>query len=298
MSLFSSKVRQPAWAPHLLRLEGDEHVRLLQAAERQRSCPVEELEAVALPVLRAKIRSALWAGSGAVRILGLGGLDEGVMRRAYALLAGVIGTPIDTYGRHYDVIDRGLDYRKAAIPVSQTAAETAFHTDSSSRWMNPAAVGLLCIRPALEGGLSMVSPAWKAEERLRKTRPELFRLLQEDLVRDVVTPGVDRERVWLNRFPIFARGPQGLVFRYMRYWIERGQERVGQPLSLLQQQALDLLDQQLARNSQCFAMSPGEVLFIDNRRVAHNRSAFKDDPTAPRLLVRMWMADDLLPTPT
>jgi hypothetical protein len=298
MSLFSSSHNIPCWGPRLLQLGGEERRRLIHAAERQRLCPVEELEGVELPVLQEQIQSTLWKGSGVVRILGLGGLEEGLMRRAYALLAAGIGTPIDSYGRQYDVIDRGLDYRKAAIPVSQTSAETAFHTDSSSRWMNPAVVGLLCIRPALEGGLSMVSPAWKAEEQVGKARPELLRLLQADYVRDVVTPGVDTERVSLNRFPIFSRGPQGLIFRYMRYWIEKGQARVGQPLGSEQLEALDLLDHALARNSRCFAMSPGEVLFIDNYRVAHNRTAYQDNPTAPRLLVRMWMGDAQSATPS
>ncbi len=290
MSLFSSTHNLPRWSPRLLPVEGEERSLLVQAAERQRECPVEQLEAIDLPHIQEKIQSALWKGSGAVRILGLGGLDEDVMRRAYALLASCIGTPIDSYGRQYDVVDRGKDYRKEAIPVSQTAAETAFHTDSSSRWMNPSVVGLLCIRPALEGGLSMVSPAWKAEEQLRRKRPELLRLLQEDYVRDVVTPGVEKERIWLNRFPIFSRGPQGLVFRYMRYWIEKGHQRIGEELSLDQIEAMDLLDQELAQNSVHFAMGPGEIVFLDNHRVAHNRSAFVDNPTAPRLLVRMWMS--------
>lgn len=290
MSIFSSTHPLPCWGPRPIALEGEEQHLLLRAVERQQSCPIEQLEGVDLPRLQEEIRNTLWKGSGVVRIQGLAGLEEGLLRRAYALLAGLIGTPIDSYGRQYEVIDRGRDYRKEAIPVSQTAAETAFHTDSSSRWMNPSVVGLMCIRAAPEGGLSLVSPAWKAEARLRRTRPELLRLLQEDYIRDVVTPGVEKERILLNRFPIFSRGPDGLVFRYMRYWIEKGHQRVGPALSTDQVEAMDLLDQELARNSVCFAMSPGEVLFIDNHRVAHNRTAFRDDPTAPRLMLRMWLA--------
>jgi hypothetical protein len=103
--------------------------------------------------------------------------------------------------------------------------------------------------------------------------------------------GVDRSlsTVANNRFPIFAwRGRPEL--RYMRYWIERGHERAGQPLADEDCAALDMLDRELndSRNVVSFRLCRGDMLFVDNTTIAHARDAFTDDPAAPRLLVRLW----------
>lgn len=35
-------------------------------------------------------------------------------------------------------------------------------------------------------------------------------------------------------------------------------------------------------------MAPGELLFIDNHKVAHDREAYQEGPATPRLMVRLW----------
>jgi alpha-ketoglutarate-dependent taurine dioxygenase len=40
-----------------------------------------------------------------------------------------------------------------------------------------------------------------------------------------------------------------------------------------------------------FTLQRGEMLWVNNRTIAHNRTAFADDPQAPRTLVRMWTLD-------
>ena len=52
-----------------------------------------------------------------------------------------------------------------------------------------------------------------------------------------------------------------------------------------------MLDRELSteRNVLTFRMGPGEMLFINNTTVAHDRDAYEDDPAAPRLLVRLWV---------
>ena len=51
---------------------------------------------------------------------------------------------------------------------------------------------------------------------------DLVPYLYEPLARDVITPGEinSQEAIQNNNFPLFSTDSQGLVFRYMRYWIE------------------------------------------------------------------------------
>jgi hypothetical protein len=87
--------------------------------------------------------------------------------------------------------------------------------------------------------------------------------------------------------------PAGVTFRYMRYWLERGQQRAGAPVGPDVLAALDRLDELLAApdNVERFRLAAGDMLFVNNRTLAHDRTAFVDDPANPRLLWRMWVED-------
>jgi hypothetical protein len=251
----------------------------------------------ALERLAERVGAALRA-FGVARVVDLDpALDDAALRMAY-LATGLAGGPsLDNYGRLFDVVDRGEDYRKNAVPVSMTRESTSFHTDSSARDTCPDRVGLLCLSAAAEGGESLVSSAVAVHEELRRVAPEALRVLYRSYMRDVVTPGTARnlDAVRANRFPVYAfderRGE--LVFRYMRYWIERAHEMVGEPLLADERAAFDRLDALLEdqRFALSFRLRRGEMLWVDNRLVAHNRTSFRDDPAAPRRLVRMWTMD-------
>ena len=83
----------------------------------------------------------------------------------------------------------------------------------------------------------------------------------------------------------------------MRFWIERGHEVAGVPLTDAQRRALDLLDATLEHPDHVhrFRMETGEMLFCDNTRVAHDRDAYRTDPDQPRWLCRLWLATDGAP---
>ena len=248
-----------------------------------------------LPSVRGLAAQIAWEldhGMGVAWVRGVPSLDEQVLRLLYLALGLQLGTPIETYGRLYDVADSGASYKNKPIPVSQTRESTGMHTDSSGKNVCPRVIGLLCIRPALRGGNSCIVSAAETHERLRAASPALLERLYRTYVRDVVTPGADRspEAVAQNRFPVFAW--QGrLVLRYMRYWIERGHERAGVPLGPEDKAAFDTLDRELSdkRNVLTFRMEPRDMLFIDNTTSAHDRDAYEDDRAAPRLMVRLWL---------
>ncbi len=77
----------------------------------------------------------------------------------------------------------------------------------------------------------------------------------------------------------------------MRYWIEKGAERAGTSLERGDIEAMDWLDTAFADETvySRLHLEPGDILFVDNRDIAHNRTPYEDLPGKRRLLVRLWL---------
>ena len=252
---------------------------------------VQSMESMRSVVEQARAEMDL--GSGVARITPPGeDCDDRLLRRYYLAFGVLLGEPLGNYGRLYDVKDRGGDYTKKAIPVSQTRAATGLHTDSSALDVVPDRVGLICIRPAATGGASRIACALRAFRRLAETDTELLSLLEEPHLRDIVTPGADRNQRMRNQFPVFADDPEHrFTCRYMRFWIEKGYERAGIEMPQRLPDALDALDAALEEKGAVatFMLMRGEMLWVDNRTTLHDRTGYEDDPEATRLLLRQWV---------
>ncbi len=191
----------------------------------------------------------------------------------------------------YDVRDSGQEVAKGAR-FSVTNYESSFHTDNSFGETVVDYVGLLCLKTARAGGVSQLVNGLAVVERLRHEHPDALETLGRPFhvdrrggVREGETPTVLR--------PVIEReGPEPL-FRYLRYWIEAGHGKAGQPLTPAQTEALDRLDEVLNRPALRaeFSLEPGQVYFINNRWILHNRTAFEDhpEPERRRHLVRLWL---------
>ncbi len=289
--------RDPNWK---LRAPGSlvsERARLAEwAADQSEPLATYARGAVDLPGVDGfadAIREQLEEGFGIAWITGVPAQgDAETTSLLYLAIGSALGEVIETYGRLYDVVDQGADYKENAIPVSQTRESTGMHTDSSRRNNVPDYIGLLCQRPARQGGGSRISSAAQAHESLRRLDAASLECLYRDFIRDVVTPGADRnpETIRENRFPIF-QDEDGLTLRYMRYWIEKGHEITGVPLLQEERKAMDALDRELGREDHVFRfdLSSGDMLWVANRKVAHDRDAYTEDPAHPRWLVRQWV---------
>jgi len=236
----------------------------------------------------------LTCGSGIALIQGLSEVSEAELRRLYVALGRCIGDVDTTYGELYDVIDTGASYLEKAIPVSQTNASTSVHTDSSRLETHPRWVGLACVRQAPTGGGSRVVSAIAVHDHLAEHHPEVLKRLYQPFHRDVVTPGSEANALALihdNAFAVFSAASDGPTLRYMRYWIEKAHERINRPLDPRDLEAFDRLDQTLNDPTfrYDFDLGPGDLLFIDNHKLGHDRDAFRDDPAAPRLMLRLWL---------
>jgi alpha-ketoglutarate-dependent taurine dioxygenase len=242
------------------------------------------------------VRDELETGRGFVIVNGLpeGRYSPDDLKAIYWIVGRLIGGPCaqNVQGTLlYDVKDTGQDVRYGAR-FSVTNAESTFHTDNSFGDDVLDYVGLLCVNTAKSGGLSQVISAFAVHNRLlEKHRDVLERLYEPFHVdrRGGVRPG----EAPTVRCPVLAWDGRELLCRYLRYWIEVGQEKAGTPLSAEQIQALDTLDQ-VAADPELraeFALEPGDMYFINNRWILHNRTAFEDHeaPEKKRHLVRLWL---------
>jgi hypothetical protein len=218
--------------------------------------------------------------------------DEHTQRLVYRTLCSQLGTLNNRYGELYDVKDYGGNYKDSNIPVSQTHDTTGFHTDSSAIDYFPFYVGLLCIRPAISGGDSLLV---NASNFLSTVKIEQKNLLKVSVIRDIITPGKEYslENLLKNKFPILNEDGPFPIFRYMRYWIERGHQKADISLSKEYIELLNQFDSYLEDpNKQfCYSLESGDILLFNNTFLLHNRTAFINSEIEgqERLLVRTWI---------
>jgi hypothetical protein len=244
----------------------------------------------------APVREALYHGRGFVILDGVAeaGGDATAAVAAYWLLGRVLGEPVaQNVGGAllYNVRDEGGDVARGSR-FSVTRAESGFHTDNSFGDGVVDTVGLLCLRPASSGGISQLVSGDAVLALLGQLHPGALEVLRRPFHvdrRGGVRPG--EEPTALR--PVVEGDGDTLTWRYLRQWIEAGHARAGQPLTPAQVQALDALDEVLRRPELRveFTLGPGAALFLNNRRLLHNRTAFEDhpEPAHRRHYVRLWL---------
>jgi alpha-ketoglutarate-dependent taurine dioxygenase len=288
---------QPAWYASLPR-------QMLEALDGLLRNPPEDLTSAILPeallpLCREAVRpiaEALERGRGFVVVKPPARYyHDHQLKLLYWLVGQALGRPVvqNVQGALlYDVRDTGQDVRYGAR-FSVTNAESSFHTDASFFDEITDYVGLLCLRPARSGGISQLASGGAVYEELLTRAPDALAVLSRPFHvdrRGGARPGESATA----RFPVVNRPGSGLVYRYLRYWIEAGHDRANEPLTPEQRQALDTLDGILADPTFRieFMLQPGEVFFFNNRWLLHNRTAFEDfdEPERRRHLVRLWLA--------
>ena len=194
------------------------------------------------------------------------------------------------------VRDVGLRVDDPNVRIYQTHERQTFHTDSCD------IVGLLCLQTARAGGLSALVSSVTVYNRLRAQRPDLCRLLFQPMATDrrgEVPPGCKP----YFEIPPFNWYQGAFAAIYQRQYLNSAQRFADAPrLSPAQVEALDALDA-LAEDPALhlmMALEPGDLQFVHNHRLLHDRTAFDDwpEPARRRYLLRLWLAPvDAQPLP-
>jgi Taurine catabolism dioxygenase TauD, TfdA family len=186
------------------------------------------------------------------------------------------------------VRDVGANAKDPNTRIYQTAERQTFHTDSSD------VVGLLCIREAREGGKSLLVSTTTIYNEMSRKRPELAALLFEPLATDRRGEVPQGQKPYLQ-IPPLSWHAGFLTGFYQRQYIDSAQRFPDAPrLTPAHIEALDLFDA-LANDPRLhfgMQLQPGDMQFVYNHALLHDRTAFRDWPEAhqKRHLLRLWLS--------
>jgi alpha-ketoglutarate-dependent taurine dioxygenase len=267
--------------------QGSEPVTSLRASDGLRAAAAEDVQRILMGLETGRGFAVVTAGPP-------GRYSPQELPAVYWLVGELLGRPFEQNVQGtllYDVRDAGQDVRYGAR-FSVTNAESSFHTDNSFGDDVLDYVGLLCLNAARSGGRSQIVSGYAVRDELLARHADAFEILCQPFHvdrRGGLRPGDEPTA----RFPVFGGDEVELLIRYLRYWIEVGHEKVGAPLTAQQLSALDALDRVAGDPGLRveFDLRPGEMLFVNNRWILHNRTAFEDhpEPERRRHYVRLWL---------
>ncbi len=185
------------------------------------------------------------------------------------------------------VRDLGLASSDPNVRIYQTHERQTFHTDSTD------VVGLCCIRPAAQGGDSMLVSALTIYNEMVCECPELAARLFEPLATDRRGEVPDGAKPFFEIPPLTWFGSK-LSVLYQRQYIESASRfDDAPPLSSETRRALDRFDE-LANDpelSLAMRLESGDMQFVNNHALLHDRTAFTDgDAGGGRHLLRLWLS--------
>jgi Taurine catabolism dioxygenase TauD, TfdA family len=264
----------------------------------------EDFPLPSFAVTAEEIRRRLRDGSGFVVLRGLQLEDysEDEARLLYAGLGTHLGTiiPQNLRGdRLYSVRDEGIrveaEYGRTGVRFSKSNAAFDFHTDSPSRVAGntPDFIGLLILQTAKVGGESALVSGYTLHNILSDERPDILdRLYQPFWVdrRAELPPGEEP----VLPVPVFMFAGR-LTVRYLRFYITKGHEWKGEPLSSADLEALDVFEEVMRRPDIAASVPAqrGDLQLVSNTFLLHSRTSYEDyaEPERKRHYLRLWLAD-------
>ena len=251
--------------------------------------------AAAMAVVREKLTHGI--GLAVLDHLPVERWNEDENRALYWLLGSLLGRTVAQKWDGtmvYDVRDTGkpLGY---GVRRSVTNLELQFHTDGAWLALPPELVGLYCLNPAREGGVSRFVSLYTVHNELRRREPRLLERLYRPFCWDRQAEHPDGEEKFSRR-PVFRWTDGRLVARYYDGLIANGQELAGEALDADGRAALaaarELVDS--PRLWVELVIRRGQIQYLNNHQFAHSRTDFRDAAEAhlKRHMIRLWNREE------
>jgi Taurine catabolism dioxygenase TauD, TfdA family len=186
------------------------------------------------------------------------------------------------------VRDLGLATSDPNVRTYQTTERQHFHTDSCD------IVGLLCLKTAKRGGLSSIVSSMAIYNVMATRRPDLVARLFRPFPTDRRGEVPAGKKPYFE-IPVYNDYAGYLSVIYSRTYINSGQRFPdARRLSPEDIEALDMFDA-LANDAELrldMELRPGDMQFLHNHTILHDRTAFEDwpEPERKRHLLRLWLA--------
>lgn len=307
-SLIREPIRTPsAWTAHSFSSPADFTIHLPAAAERElrrivtgsriasldhRQITLGEFGTPALRDLMDGVHRELWDGRGFLLLKGLPIADLSIeqIQAYYWLLSLYLGKPVSQSAageRIGFVQDRTKPGQLQTERGYTSRRELPLHTDGGDF------MGLLCVRAAISGGLSVGSSVHSIYNTMLERCPELLpRLFRGFPYHRKGEQPDDQPLVTPYNVPVLAWINDRLSARYIRPSMDTAYKALGREWDPLDTKALDAFDDiswdddHLIR----FMMEPGDLYLASNWTTLHSRTEFIDheEPQNKRLMLRIW----------
>ena len=194
----------------------------------------------------------------------------------------------------YDVRDTGrqLEY---GVRRSVTNLDLVFHTDAAWLDLPPELVGLYCINPAHEGGVSRFVSLVSVHNELARHHPTLLARLYRAFPWDRQAEHAPEDDK-VTRRPVFQYDGRTFMACVNEKLVETGAELAAEPLDTEGREALAAMRALLDSPELWveFTIERGQVQFINNRQFAHSRTDFTDasESHLKRHMIRLWTREE------
>lgn len=223
-------------------------------------------------------------------------LSDAQATQIYWLLSSMISPPVAQKldgSMIFEVKDTGrVAAPGSGVRPAETNAEQSIHNDNAFNEAAPDVVGLLCLRPALEGGESRVMSFYTAHNELLRKHPEALKRLYQPFPHDRQKEHWEDEDKIL-RLPIFSFENNELLARFSPHPIQNAYQLLGEKMDDETSAALSIMRQICNESgiSVSFTMQRGQIQYVNNRQIGHSRTGFRDhtDPAMKRHMVRLWL---------
>ncbi len=258
----------------------------------------EDFELSASRAMMARVKSILDDGIGVALVdrLPVETMSQEEATAAYWVLGQFIAMPVAQKWDGtmiYDVRDTGRAF-EYGVRASWTSVELDFHTDNPFAVAPPDYVGLLCLQPAREGGVSRFASLYTVHNEMLRRHPRLLARLYRPFYYDRQAehaPGGPR----VSWAPAFRWDGARLRARLSVTLVRKGYALMGAELDAEGAEALDALGEVMADPSLWieFTIQRGQLQYLNNWEFCHFRSEFKDhaDLALKRHLIRLWFRE-------
>jgi len=193
----------------------------------------------------------------------------------------------------YHVRDTGQQYGYG-VRGSYTKVELQFHNDNAFGIALPDYVGLMCMQPSMEGGLSRFCSLYSVHNRLLEKYPQQLCRLYQPVFWDRQAEHADGEPT-AAKAPVFRYENKRLFTRANPSLIVKGYEVAQVTMDCETHDAVAAMKEISEDESLWFELplERGHIQYLNNIDIAHYRSEIVDHPESAkkRHLVRLWHRD-------
>ena len=198
----------------------------------------------------------------------------------------------DKYGKLIAEITpnvKKIKKKESNLRYHQTNSGGYIHSDGPQLNNPPKYVLMACKKQAERGGYSILSSIEKILIYLKKYDKKTLSILKKEFFFEKRGFYFKNQSKVLKK-PVIQFFKKDLRFRYLRNYMNQAYKINSIVLPKTQYEALDKLDSLLSKKQfqYKFKLEEGDVLLVNNFKLAHGRSPFSIKNTSNRSLIKVW----------